>query len=82
MGNNQMLCADPITGEVRRFATGPNGCELTGITFAIDYRTLFVGVQHPGAADTESHFPAGGDSQPRSTIMMIRRDDGGVIGAV
>jgi secreted PhoX family phosphatase len=81
MGNNQMLCADPITGEVRRFATGPNGCELTGITFATDYRTLFVGVQHPGAADTESHFPAGGDSKPRSTIMMIRRDDGGVIGA-
>ncbi len=81
MGNNQMLCADPITGEVRRFATGPVGCEVTGVTFAPDYRTLFVGVQHPGADGTVSHFPAGGDSKPRSTIMMIRRDDGGVIGA-
>lgn len=81
MGNNQMLCADPLTGEVRRFATGPNGCEVTGVTFTPDYRTMFIGIQHPGAENTISHFPAGGDSKPRSTIMMIRRDDGGVIGA-
>jgi uncharacterized protein len=48
VGNNQVLAADPATGEVRRFLTGPVGCELTGLTFTPDQRTLFVNVQHPG----------------------------------
>ncbi|MFT5721286.1 MAG: secreted PhoX family phosphatase [Motiliproteus sp.] len=81
MGNNQMLCADPETGEVRRFATGPVACEITGLTFSPDQRSLFVGVQHPGEKDAASHFPAGGNSKPRSTIMVVQRDDGGIIGA-
>ncbi|MEH6649007.1 MAG: PhoX family phosphatase [Motiliproteus sp.] len=81
MGNNQMLCADPDTGEVRRFATGPIACELTGLTFSPDQRSMFVGVQHPGENNKPSHFPEGGNSKPRSTIMVIQRDDGGVIGA-
>lgn len=81
MGNNQMLCADPATGEIRRFATGPLGCEMTGIAFSADYRTLFAGVQHPGADGRDSHFPGGGNTRPRSTIMVVRRDDGGVIGS-
>ena len=80
MGNNQMLCADPQTGEIRRFATGPLGCEMTGVAFSADRRTLFVGVQHPGEGGTDSHFPAGGSSKPRSTIMMVRKDDAGIIG--
>jgi secreted PhoX family phosphatase len=80
MGNNQVLCADTASGEIRRFATGPLGCELTGLAFTPDQRTLFIGVQHPGSEGTESHFPAGGNSKPRSTIMMIQREDGGVIG--
>ncbi len=79
MGNNQMLCADPATGEIRRFATGPVGCELTGVCFSPDQTTMFAGVQHPGEDGLPSHFPAGGNSKPRSTIMMIRRDDGGII---
>jgi secreted PhoX family phosphatase len=81
MGNNQMLCADPETGEVRRFATGPVACEITGLTFSPDQRSLFVGVQHPGEKGAASHFPAGGTSKPRSTIMVVQRDDGGIIGA-
>ncbi|TVS18016.1 MAG: PhoX family phosphatase [Gammaproteobacteria bacterium] len=81
MGNNQMLCADPDTGEIRRFAVGPRGCELTGITFSADRRTLFVGVQHPGEGGTGSDFPLGEGRKPRSTIMMIRKHDGGVIGS-
>ena len=81
MGNNQMLCADPASGEIRRFATGPNGCEITGIAFSPDYRTLFMGVQHPGGDGTPSNFPGGGSSKPRSTIMMVRRNDGGVVGS-
>ena len=30
IGNNAMLAANPETGEVRRFLTGPRGCEITG----------------------------------------------------
>lgn len=80
-GNNQMLCGDPITGEVQRFLTGPIACEITGLTFSPDYKTMFIGVQHPGEDNAPSHFPAGGNSKPRSTVMMITREDGGVIGA-
>lgn len=81
MGNNQMLCADPDSGEIRRFATGPIACEITGLAFSPDQRTMFVGVQHPGEKNNPSHFPAGGNSKPRSTIMAVRRTDGGIIGA-
>jgi secreted PhoX family phosphatase len=48
MGNNQMLCANLFTGEVRRFATEPIACEITGLTSSQDQRSLFVGEQHPG----------------------------------
>jgi secreted PhoX family phosphatase len=46
--NNQMLVGDPDTGEIRRFLTGPRGCEITGIITTPDQRTMFVNVQHPG----------------------------------
>lgn len=76
MGCNQLLCADPITREVRRFLVGPRGCEITGITFTPDYRTLWINVQHPGLS-----FPASdGKTRPRSTTVMITKEDGGVIG--
>ena len=29
VGNNQMLATDPRTGQIRRFLTGPVGCEIT-----------------------------------------------------
>ncbi|MCY9837826.1 PhoX family protein [Aeromonas media] len=81
MGNNQMLCADPASGEVRRFLTGPIACEITGLTFSPDWRTMFVGVQHPGEELAPSHFPDGGTAIPRSAVLRITRDDGGIIGA-
>lgn len=81
MGNNQMLCANPITGEVRRFLTGPVACEITGIAFNEDYTTMFVGIQHPGENLANSHYPNGSNSTPRSTIVQIRKKDGGIIGS-
>ncbi len=76
-GNNQMLCGDPVTGHIRRFMVGPQGCEITGITFSDDLRTAFVGIQHPDNA-----WPnAAKDGVPRSSIVVIRREDGGLIGA-
>jgi uncharacterized protein len=47
-GHNQMLCADPTTGEIRRFLVGPRQCEITGVFATPDEKTLFVGIQHPG----------------------------------
>ncbi|WP_457977363.1 PhoX family phosphatase [Ectopseudomonas composti] len=81
MGNNQMLCADPQSGEIRRFMVGPAGCEVTGLTFSPDYRTMFVGIQHPGEAGGSSFPDHRPGVHPRSTVVAITRDDGGVIGA-
>ena len=81
MGNNQMLCADPVSGEIRRFMVGPIGCEVTGISFSPDQKTLFVGIQHPGengGSTFPEHLP---DGKPRSSVMAISREDGGIIGA-
>ena len=72
-GNNQMLVGDPVTGEIVRFMTGPNGCEVTGLAWSTDRRTMFVGIQHPG-----SNWPDGGT--PRSSVIAIKRDDNGLVG--
>jgi secreted PhoX family phosphatase len=89
MGNNQMLAADPGTGEIRRFLTGPSGCEVTGVVTTPDGRTMFVNIQHPGETPSErsdpknptavSSWPDGG--RPRAATVAIRRRDGGVIGS-
>ena len=78
-GNNQMLAGDPNTGEIRRFMVGPNECEVTGCTWSPDRRTMFVGIQHPGERGN-SHWPEGGDAVPRSAVIAIHRDDGGLMG--
>ncbi|MCE8021349.1 PhoX family phosphatase [Halomonas sp. MCCC 1A11036] len=89
-GNNQMLVANPETGEIRRFLTGPIGQEITGVIATPDQRTLFVNVQHPGATtsaeafaagESVSHWPDGGNAIPRSATLVITREDGGIIGA-
>ncbi|MGB0966079.1 MAG: PhoX family protein [Litorivicinus sp.] len=78
MGNNQMLMGDPQTGEIHRFMVGPKECEITGLTWSADRKTLFVGIQHPGERGG-SHWPEGGDSVPRSAIVAVKRVDGGII---
>ncbi len=89
LGNNALLAADPKTGEVRRFLTGPVGCELTGGTATPDGRTMFVNIQHPGETPAEISDPEhptrfsswpGDGARPRSATVAIRRKDGGLIG--
>ena len=79
-GNNQMLVAEPATGEVKRFLVGPVGCEVTGITATPDFRTLFVNIQHPGEGSTSANFrstwPDGAGRRPRSATVIVTRDDG------
>jgi hypothetical protein len=92
LGNNQMLAADPATGEFRRFLVGPRGCEITGFTTTPDGRTGFVNIQHPGENPGELNDPAkphaisnwpdfDPNGRPRSATVVIRRRDGGVIGS-
>ncbi|ADZ70987.1 PhoX family protein [Polymorphum gilvum] len=90
MGQNAMLAADPRTGEIRRFLTGPNGQEVTGVISTPDGKAMFVNFQHPGATATAERFaagdmgsqwPDGPGSVPRSFTIVITREDGGVIGA-
>jgi secreted PhoX family phosphatase len=52
IGNNAMLAADPVTGALRRFLTGPRGCEITGVVTTPDQCTMFINVQHPGESTT------------------------------
>ena len=88
-GNNQMLCANPNTGEMRRFLTGPTGQEITGVITTPDKRTMFVNVQHPGATTSAADFaagrinsrwPHGAAGVPLSATLVITKNDGGVIG--
>ena len=74
-----MLVADINSGELKRFLVGPKECEVTGITWSSDKKTLFVNIQHPGEKG-HSNFPEGGKSVPRSSIVGIKRDDGQAIG--
>jgi len=87
-GNNQMLCADPRTHEMKRFLVGPLGQEITGVITTPDGKTMFVNVQHPGATTSADDFAAGKTTgtwpnqgrYPRSATLVITKDDGGVIG--
>jgi uncharacterized protein len=91
-GNNQMLCADPVSRETRRFLVGPAGCEVTGAFVTPDERTMFVGIQHPGEAPSGANSPENpkrysswpdgeGGGRPRSATVVITKDDGGQIGS-
>ena len=91
VGNNQMLACDVATGQTRRFLTGPTHCEITGVAWTPDGATMFLNVQHPGETPSERTDPAepakfsnwrdyrpGG--RPRSATVVIRKNDGGLIG--
>ena len=72
---------------LRRFLTGPDECEITGVDTTPDGRTLFVGIQHPGE-DGEPDAPSSNWPQsqsgnttgrPRSAVVAITKNDGGVV---
>ena len=62
-GNNQMLLGNTATGQIDRFLVGPNQCEVTGLAWSADKKTMFVGIQHPGEKG-DSNWPEGGDAVP------------------
>lgn len=100
-GANQMLAANPISGEIKRFLVGPNDQETTGVVSTPDGKNLFVNFQHPGDRSSASvgftsNWPDHGavyrqpgdavvvadpaGPRPRSSTIVITREDGGVVG--
>lgn len=86
-GNNQMLVADPDTGLIKRFLTSVVGCEVTGVVSTPNGRTLFTNIQHPGeqgpllpGSKWSSSWPDGGIARPRSAVVVVTKDDGGIVG--
>ena len=82
--------AAPSDATLKRFLVGPVECEITGVDTTPDGRTLFVGIQHPGELGTPaaptSHWPdsqatgtAGATVRPRSAVVVITKNDGGVV---
>ncbi len=66
----------PAAGKPLRVANAPVNAEFTGPSFSPDGRTLFLSVQHPGEQSLTldhllSHWPEGGDSLPKSSVICI-----------
>jgi len=77
--------AGPDRGKLQQFMSGPSGAEICGVEFTPDNETLFFSIQHPGENGTVdapiSHWPDGGNTQPRSSVIAVRKDGGGKVGA-
>ncbi|WP_018024854.1 PhoX family protein [Corynebacterium ulceribovis] len=71
-------------GMVRQFLTVPTGAETCGPI--IEDNRVMVNVQHPGEGEDQttenptSHWPDGGDAQPRPAVVQVFRTDGKKIG--
>ncbi|MFI7677115.1 PhoX family protein [Actinophytocola sp. NPDC049390] len=78
---NDGLFAVPLEGRerghVKQFLTVPAGAETCGPVIDDDF--VLVSVQHPGELDGASadnplsHWPDGGDSQPRASVVAVYR---------
>ncbi|SDN23960.1 hypothetical protein SAMN04489726_5670 [Allokutzneria albata] len=88
LDKNDGLFALPLEGKerghVKQFLTVPIGAECCGPI--ITERHVLVSVQHPGELDganvekPASHWPDGGSSQPRPSVVAVFKKDGGRIG--
>ena len=78
-GNNSMYYVDAETRESTRFLVGPNGCEITGLTYTPDLKTFFINIQHP--TGTWPSSVQGNSLPPRSSTIVVRRTDGKPVGA-
>ncbi len=86
LGTNDALYGVPVEGEyrgwVRQFLAVPGGGETCGPI--VQDRMVLVAVQHPGEFSEASfenplsHWPDGGTSIPRPSIVVAYRGDGGM----
>ncbi|MBE0398718.1 DUF839 domain-containing protein [Halomonas sp. FME1] len=73
--------------QLKRFAVGPNGSEVTGIFATPDKTALFINIQHPGnwpadggALVQDATIAASGQVRPRAATVVIQKRDGGPVG--
>ncbi|WP_110657831.1 PhoX family protein [Salinicola halimionae] len=85
-GSDSVIDADN-QDQLKRFAAGPNDCEVTGIFATPDRTTLFINIQHPGnwpadgdALTQDATQVAAGKVRPRAATVAIWKEDGGQIG--
>ena len=75
----------PLRGRLQQFMSGPLGAEVCGCRFTPDNETLFLSIQHPGEGGSvlspTSRWPDGPGTQPRASVIAIRKEGGGVIGS-
>ena len=71
-GNNQMLVGDPQSKAIKRFLVGPSGCEVTGITWTPDRKTMFICIQHPGEIGSHPNRPKNADGSTWSDNQIAR----------
>ncbi len=91
LGANDGLFAMPVRGpergHLKQFLSVPVGAETCGPLVSADQRSVFVAVQHPGETDgatpetPSSHWPDGGTSQPRPSVVVAWHAKGGKIGS-
>ncbi|WP_440901055.1 PhoX family protein [Actinosynnema sp.] len=84
-GHNDGLFGVPVEGpsrgHLKQFLTVPRGAETCGPV--VGRQVVLVCVQHPGevdgasADDPASHWPDGGDSQPRPSVVAVWREERG-----
>ncbi len=65
-----------LAGTVHQVASAPTDAEFTGISFSPDGLSMFCSVQHPGEKSKSmkslrSHWPDGGNSLPRSSLVQF-----------
>jgi secreted PhoX family phosphatase len=74
----------PQRGRLQQFMSAPVGAEVCGCRFSPDGETLFLSIQHPGEGGSvlspTSHWPDGPGTQPRSSVIAIRKEGGGPVG--
>jgi secreted PhoX family phosphatase len=78
-GNNGLFvvpASGPNAGKVLQVASAPNDAELAGPFLSPDQKTIFLSVQHPGETSKSlealtSHWPKGGKSVPRPSVVAI-----------
>lgn len=75
----------PYRGRLQRFMSGPIGAEICGCELTPDNETLFLSIQHPGSGgsvtEPVSHWPDGPGTQPRASVIAIRKEGGGPVGS-
>ena len=70
-----MFYIDQTTKQSKRFLVGTAGCEITGLAYTPDLKTFFVNIQHP-----TGNWPISGE-RPRSSTVVVTREDGKPVGA-